>query len=58
VFYEDEPGDSTGNSLKGNTANRNAHHGIDAVVGTIDRGGNRASGNAIPPQCLNVVCSS
>ncbi len=57
VFYEDTPGDTAGNSLKTNTANRNQNHGIDAVVGTIDGGGNHASGNAIPPQCVNVTCS-
>ena len=56
-IFEDTPGDAAGNSLKGNTANRNQNHGIDAVTGTIDGGGNRASGNAIPPQCLNVACT-
>ena len=56
-FFEDTPGDAAGNSLKGNTANRNQNHGIDAVTGTIDGGGNRAAGNAIPPQCVNVACS-
>ena len=35
-------------SLKGNTAKRNAGHGMDVVAGTIDKGGNRASGNATP----------
>jgi parallel beta-helix repeat protein len=58
AILEDTPGDSAGNSLRGNTANRNQNHGIDAVAGTIDGGGNRASGNATPPECLNVVCSS
>ena len=58
VFYEDEPGDAAGNSLKANTTNRNANHGIDAVAGTLDGGRNHASGNAIPPQCRNVVCSN
>ena len=57
VVAEEEPGDTTGNSLKGNSAARNAGHGIDAVTGTIDAGGNRASGNATPPQCVNIVCS-
>jgi parallel beta-helix repeat protein len=57
VVAEEEPGDTTGNSLKGNSASRNAGHGIDAVTGTTDAGGNRAAGNATPPQCVNVVCS-
>ena len=57
-FFEDAPGDTAGNTVKGNTANRNQNHGIDAVTGTIDGGGNRAFGNAISPQCLNVVCWS
>ncbi len=57
-FYEDAPGDAAGNTVKGNTANRNQNHGIEAVAGTIDGGSNRAFGNAIAPQCLNVVCWS
>jgi parallel beta-helix repeat protein len=56
LLVEDAPGDTAGNSLKGNSANRNQNHGIDAVAGTIDNGGNRASGNAVPPQCQNVLC--
>ncbi len=39
-----------------NVANGNAEYGIKAPPGTIDGGGNRASGNAEPAQCLNVVC--
>ena len=57
-FFEDTPGDAAGNTVKGNTANRNQNHGIEAVTGTIDGGGNRAFANAIDPQCLNVVCWS
>jgi parallel beta-helix repeat protein len=56
AVLEETPGDTAGNSLTGNTANRNQNHGIDAVAGTIDGGGNRATGNAIPPQCQNVLC--
>ncbi|MDX6535893.1 MAG: large repetitive protein [Gaiellales bacterium] len=57
VLLDDQPGDTTGNSVKGNTANQNRNHGIDAVAGSIDGGGNRAAGNAVPPQCINVVCA-
>ena len=56
AIVEDNKGHAAGNSLKGNTAKRNGGPGIDAVPGTIDKGGNRASGNATP-QCVNVVCS-
>ena len=61
--------DATGNSGTGielfepgarvarNTANDNGDWGIAAVPGTKDRGGNRATGNAQPAQCLNVTCS-
>ena len=57
AIVKDNKGAATGNSLKGNTARRNSGQGIDAVPGTIDKGGNRASGNA-KPQCVNVVCST
>ena len=57
ALVEDNKGHLAGNSLKGNAANRNGDHGMDVVAGTIDKGGNRASGNARPPQCVNVVCS-
>jgi parallel beta-helix repeat protein len=57
VLLDDQPGDTTGNSVKGNTANQNRNHGIDAVAGSLDGGGNRAAGNAVPPQCVNVVCA-
>jgi hypothetical protein len=40
-----------------NTANDNGEWGIEAVPGTIDGGGNRASGNGQAGQCLNLVCS-
>jgi parallel beta-helix repeat protein len=58
VLVEDNAGHAAGNVLKGNTAKGNAGHGIEAVSGTIDKGGNRASGNATAPQCVKVVCSS
>ena len=54
--FEDQPGDTKRNVLTGNFVQRNGGHGIDAVAGTIDGGGNRASGNTPPPQCLGVVC--
>jgi parallel beta-helix repeat protein len=47
---------SPGNVLSKNTADRNGNFGIEAVEGTIDGGGNRASGNGNPLQCVNVVC--
>jgi parallel beta-helix repeat protein len=57
VIAEGDPGDTTGNSLENNTANKNRGHGIDAIAGSVDGGGNRANGNATPPQCLNVNCA-
>jgi parallel beta-helix repeat protein len=57
VFYEDTPGDTSGNTLTGNSTNGNANHGIAATAGSIDGGGNRASGNAVAPACLNVACT-
>jgi parallel beta-helix repeat protein len=41
------------------TRNRAVHNddlGIQAVKGVIDGGGNRASGNGDPRQCVNVTC--
>jgi parallel beta-helix repeat protein len=40
-----------------NTANGNGDLGIEAVAGVTDGGGNRASGNGDPRQCVNVVCT-
>jgi parallel beta-helix repeat protein len=45
-----------GTVLRRNTANINGDLGIEAVSGVIDLGGNRASGNGNPLQCVNVVC--
>ena len=42
--------------VRENTANDNADLGIEAVAGTRDLGGNTASGNGNPLQCLNIVC--
>jgi parallel beta-helix repeat protein len=46
--------DST--TLLRNRAVRNGDLGIEAVEGVIDGGGNRASGNGDPRQCVNVTC--
>jgi parallel beta-helix repeat protein len=54
--FEDQPGDTTHNTLARNTANRNGAHGIDAAVGAIDGGGNLAHGNTPLPNCLGVIC--
>jgi parallel beta helix pectate lyase-like protein len=44
-----------GTTVARNTANHNASWGIDAP-GAIDGGGNRATGNGEPAQCLGVRC--
>ncbi|HEX6579250.1 MAG TPA: right-handed parallel beta-helix repeat-containing protein, partial [Actinomycetota bacterium] len=44
-------------TLTRNEARYNHRLGIEAVEGVIDGGGNRASGNGDPRQCVNVVCS-
>lgn len=38
-----------------NVANSNGDYGIEAVPG-VDGGGNKATGNGNPAQCVNVVC--
>ena len=48
---------SRSTTLTRNRAARNGGLGIDAVVGVIDTGGNRAHGNGNPAQCMNVACS-
>ena len=40
-----------------NAANNNGDLGIEAVPGVTDGGGNTASGNGNPAQCVGVVCS-
>jgi parallel beta-helix repeat protein len=47
---------STGNRLAGNLASGNRRGGIEAAKGTVDGGGNRASGNTGGPQCTGVAC--
>jgi len=46
--------DEPATTLRKNIANRNRDLGIEAVVGVIDGGGNRARGNRV--QCTNVAC--
>jgi len=49
--------EAPGTVISRNTANDNQDLGIDAVNGVIDGGGNHASGNGNPLQCVNVVCT-
>jgi hypothetical protein len=35
---------------------RNADLGIEAVPGVTDGGGNRATGNGNPLQCVSITC--
>lgn len=49
---------SSATTITKNSANDNTNLGIEAVPGVIDGGGNRASGNGNPLQCLNVVCKA
>jgi parallel beta-helix repeat protein len=49
--------EDAGTTIADNRANDNADYGIQAVPGVIDGGGNTASGNGNPLQCLNVVCN-
>jgi large repetitive protein len=49
--------DAPGTLIRANVATNNGDLGIEAVPGVIDGGGNRASGNGNPLQCLNVVCN-
>jgi hypothetical protein len=48
--------DGPTSTLTANLANDNNNLGIESVPGAIDGGGNRASGNGNPLQCLNVTC--
>ena len=47
---------SRSTTITKNRAVRNGGLGIQAVEGVIDGGGNRASGNGDPRQCVNVAC--
>ena len=46
-----------GNTITRNQADGNFNLGIFAVAGNTDGGGNKASGNGDPAQCVGVVCS-
>jgi parallel beta-helix repeat protein len=47
---------SSSSTITENRATRNSGLGIRAVEGVVDGGGNRASGNGDPRQCVNVAC--
>lgn len=40
-----------------NTADRNHDLGIDAGAGVVDGGGNHATGNGNPTQCVSIACA-
>jgi len=44
-------------TITANTADDNLDYGIEGVAGVTDGGGNTATGNGNPAQCLNVACS-
>jgi nitrous oxidase accessory protein NosD len=48
--------DRSGVTIRSTVANQNGDLGIEAVSGTIDGGGNKASGNGNPAQCVGVSC--
>ena len=50
-------GGSTATVLNRNRADDNSDLGIDALDAVTDAGGNRASGNGNPAQCVGVTCS-
>jgi Right handed beta helix region len=52
-IYSTEPG----TTIQNNVANGNYHTGIWAAEGSVDGGGNVASGNGVQ-DCVNVQCSS
>lgn len=54
----DEPGVANNVTVRGNRSVRNGGQGIVVGVGSVDGGGNVASGNAVNPQCVGVVCSA
>jgi parallel beta-helix repeat protein len=48
---------SSATTITSNTANKNGDLGIEAVPGVTDGGGNVASDNGDPRQCVNVDCN-
>jgi parallel beta-helix repeat protein len=44
-------------TISANPADDNLDYGIEAVAGVTDGGGNTATGNGNPAQCLNVACA-
>jgi hypothetical protein len=45
-------------TIRSNVANSNTDLGIQPIAGTaIDGGGNRASGNGDPRQCVRISCA-
>jgi parallel beta-helix repeat protein len=48
---------SSATTITRNTANKNGDLGIEAVPGVTDGGGNMASNNGDPRQCVNVDCN-
>jgi parallel beta-helix repeat protein len=50
--------DGPSSFLFSNSANHNGDLGIEAVPGVTDGGGNKASGNGDPRQCVNLSCGS
>jgi large repetitive protein len=54
--FDNDPGDSAGNVIAHNVASYNHAHGIDAVAGTVNGGGNIAHHNTPLPNCVGVVC--
>jgi hypothetical protein len=49
--------EAPGTVIRRNDAHDNGDLGIEAVAGVIDGGGNKASGNGNPLQCVNVFCN-
>jgi hypothetical protein len=48
--------DSASTTITRNTAVSNTDLGIDAVAGVTDGGGNRATDNGNPLECVNISC--